>query len=116
MDAKDAADQFFSLQSLATVSGCGIFVWTIVNGLRVFTGFAPKWLFLAVSAILMVTLFFTTAEKQGAGEILAMVGNIFVVAFAALGLQEGAVQGVAPPVRTEEHAATARTWFSSWLA
>lgn len=109
-------DQFFTLTSFASVGGCSLFIWVIVNGVRTFFGFSPKWLVLLVSAFVVISLFLASKQAVTPLAIGALVGNIFVVALAALGLQEGAVHGVTPSVQGEEQAQSKKPWFSSWLA
>ena len=110
-------DKFFTAESLATVSGCAGFVWIVVNGLRRFFGFTMPWLFLAVSAVVNGTAFYgANGRLPTAVEALILLGNVFVVGLAALGLQEAAVNG---PGRVGGATANARQrvgWFTSWLS
>lgn len=110
-------DQFFTLTSFASVGGCSLFIWVVVNGIRTFFGFSPKWLVLLISAFVVIALFVASKQAVTPLALAALVGNIFVVALAALGLQEGAARGVTPAIKGVQQAEKAKpSWFSSWLA
>lgn len=109
-------DEFFTAETLASVSGCSLLVYLIVNGVRAFLGFIARWLMLAASALVNVVLFLSV---DGAAfdpvSLLVLVGNIFLVAFAALGLQETTVKGVAPTRGARQTGGGRVPWRSSWL-
>lgn len=117
MSAGVVPDSFFTASSFATVSGCALFVWLLVNGLRTFFNVTAKWLFLAISALTVVAVFLSSGQPWQGLQVLILVGNIFVVAFAALGLQEGAARGVGAATPSSLETTRPRaSWLSSWLA
>ena len=107
-------EQFVTIETLATASGCGLVVYIIVNGLRTFVGFSARWLFLAVSAIVVASVYLASGQPVTVLAVIILIANIFLVAFGALGLQEGTVRGINRS-EGEQHGFQRRPWFSSWL-
>jgi hypothetical protein len=107
-------EQFVTIQTLATASGCGLVVYVIVNGVRSFLGFSRKWLFLAVSFVVVFGVYHATGQPWTPVAILVLIANMFLVAFGALGLQEGTVRGLTSG-EGREFSLKRQPWRSSWL-
>lgn len=109
-------DQFIQPQSFLSLSGSAVFVWLVSGGIRYFLGFFRKWLPLAVSALVLILIRLTgeTASAFTVVDGLVLTGNIFLLAFTAVGLNETISRGT-ERADTEEHGETARAFLRSWF-
>lgn len=107
-------DKFISLESLYTVGGAALAVYLITNGLRVFLGFYRMWFWLAASVVISLAVSPFTQIFSSLGTIVVFVCNCFVVAFAAVGLNETTAKGAKEP-QSLQHGKTDYKWFSSWF-
>src|SRR5262245_7973207 len=99
-------DQFIQPQSFLTISGSAVFVWLVSGGVRYFFGFFRKWMPLLISAVVigLVRLTIPASSAFTSIEGLVLVGNIFLLAFTAVGLNETVSRGAEAP-QTDAHGA-----------
>ena len=105
--------EFFPVDAFATLAGAAIFVWVIVNGIRMFFGFYRKWLVLLISFILIAANALLAKGPFGLQQALLLVGNTFLLALTSVGLNESVARGSEEP-RAREYGAN-RNFFSSWF-
>lgn len=114
MAIQSAAQQFFSGDSLAALSGSSAFVWIIVNGIRKFLSFYRKWVILVVSLLVVVAFHSASNLELDLGQILLGIGNTFLLAFTAAGAQETLVHAAEPAAAAQQGQAQYH-WFQSWF-
>jgi hypothetical protein len=107
-------DQFIQPQSLFTLSGSAVLVWLVSGGLRYFLGFFRKWVPLLVSAVVVILVRMTALAPFSSIEGMVLVGNIFLLAFTAVGLNETISRGAEKP-RSDEHGEGKRVFLGSWF-
>jgi hypothetical protein len=106
--------EFFSPATFASLAAAAIFVYIVVNGIRVFFGFYRKWLVLLVSLIVIGANAFLAEGLFGLQQALLVVGNTFLLALTSVGLNETVAKGAEPP-RADEYGAQKRTFFGTWF-
>ncbi len=95
-------DDFFTITSLVTLSGCVTIVIVIVNGMRHALNWGPRWFGLFVSIVIsFIALYITNNIEDGVHKDLEMINyliaffNGFLIYASAFGVQTGLIS--APP-------------------
>lgn len=107
-------DKFISLESLYSVGGAALAVYLITNGLRVFVGYYRMWLWLAASFVISFAVSPFGQIFSSLANVIVFVCNCFVVAFAAVGLNETTNKAAKEP-QSDQQGRRTFPWFSSWF-
>lgn len=107
-------NQFFTVESLTTIGAAAFIVYLIVNGLRQFFGLYKKWFVVAVSALIVGSDVFQSPDDLSLQVIVVAVGNIFLLSFTAIGLNEATARGSEAPTASQ-NSGRRESWVQSWF-